>query len=345
MKRTVFPLILTLAFGFFALGQIAPAGAGFDPAGIGRFFHDKIFGTRARRRHRAHGRARPAPEALYPVTFKKTGSLPLPRFRPAALSVQAPPATAARTVPLPRPRPEKIARKNSPGEAVAITGTGKVVVRLEKLGKERDPNASAKLVPNENATWNPREIREAQKRCAIILAATNIAAKPLSPIGGPGGCGVAAPLMVSALGAVEVTPPVKINCTLAAAAYKWITDVVQPAARRHLGAPVVGIRQFSGYACRRRIGITKGPVRISEHSFGNAIDVAWFVLADGRKVSVLHDWGGISALFNKKAAFLREVHKKACGIFSTVLGPEANAAHKNHFHFDLGRGGRYKYCH
>jgi hypothetical protein len=35
------------------------------------------------------------------------------------------------------------------------------------------------------------------------------------------------------------------------------------------------------------------------------------------------------------AQFLRTVHRSACQIFGTVLGPEANAAHNNHFHLDM----------
>jgi hypothetical protein len=36
-----------------------------------------------------------------------------------------------------------------------------------------------------------------------------------------------------------------------------------------------------------------------------------------------------------KMDFLREAHQAACKIFGTVLGPEANTAHKNHFHVDM----------
>jgi hypothetical protein len=37
----------------------------------------------------------------------------------------------------------------------------------------------------------------------------------------------------------------------------------------------------------------------------------------------------------EKTEFLREAHRAACKIFGTVLGPEANSAHKNHFHVDM----------
>ena len=42
--------------------------------------------------------------------------------------------------------------------------------------------------------------------------------------------------------------------------------------------------------------------------------------------------------------FLHRVHAKACGIFGTVLGPEANNAHRNHFHFDLIKRRHRAFC-
>ncbi len=45
-----------------------------------------------------------------------------------------------------------------------------------------------------------------------------------------------------------------------------------------------------------------------------------------------------------KAVFLREAHKSACRIFGTVLGPEANNAHRNHFHVDLAPRKRSNFC-
>jgi hypothetical protein len=50
------------------------------------------------------------------------------------------------------------------------------------------------------------------------------------------------------------------------------------------------------------------------------------------------------AVVTKEGAFLRRLHRGACGIFSTVLGPEANEAHRNHFHFDLAARRRNAFC-
>jgi hypothetical protein len=73
----------------------------------------------------------------------------------------------------------------------------------------------------------------------------------------------------------------------------------------------------------------------SEHATGNAIDIAAFVLEDGRRISVLGDWEAEG----EKARFLKAVRDDACDIFATVLSPDYNAAHADHFHFD--QGGRW----
>jgi len=48
---------------------------------------------------------------------------------------------------------------------------------------------------------------------------------------------------------------------------------------------------------------------------------------------------------NARQKFLRVLYTSGCQRFATALGPEANEAHRNHFHFDLAdRGGRGSYC-
>ncbi len=122
---------------------------------------------------------------------------------------------------------------------------------------------------------------------------------------------------------------------------RWIKDIVQPAARSTFGERVVKLRIAASYACRGRDN--RRGAKISEHAFGNALDVSAFTLASGRVVEVEGGWNG----GRKEISFLKQVHGKACGTFTTVLGPNANAAHRNHFHFDLGkhgRSGKGKYC-
>ncbi|WP_291001029.1 extensin family protein [Hyphomicrobium sp.] len=44
------------------------------------------------------------------------------------------------------------------------------------------------------------------------------------------------------------------------------------------------------------------------------------------------------------ARFLRQAHAAACRIFGTTLGPEANEAHRNHFHVDMAERKIKKIC-
>lgn len=123
------------------------------------------------------------------------------------------------------------------------------------------------------------------------------------------------------------------SCPVVAAFRLWEWQVVQPAAQRLYGQPVRSIRHFGSYSCRRIYGRRQGD--FSEHATADAIDIAAFVLEDGQQVSVLNDWKGEG----KAAEFLRAVRDGACGLFSTVLSPDYNAAHRDHFHLDQAERG------
>lgn len=124
-----------------------------------------------------------------------------------------------------------------------------------------------------------------------------------------------------------------IACPVAAALAVWEREIVQPAAERHLGARVAGIDHFGSYSCRRLYGRSTG--EWSEHARANAVDIAAFRLADGRRVSIVNDWEGTAG----EQAFLRAVRDGACKLFATVLGPDYNAAHRDHFHLDQANRG------
>lgn len=118
------------------------------------------------------------------------------------------------------------------------------------------------------------------------------------------------------------------SCPVAAALALWEWHVVQPAAIEHFGTEVAAIDHFGSYSCRRLYGRSEGAW--SEHASANAVDIAGFRLADGTRISVLGDWDEDGP----RAAFLREVRDGACKLFATVLSPDYNAAHRDHFHFD-----------
>lgn len=129
------------------------------------------------------------------------------------------------------------------------------------------------------------------------------------------------------------------TCAVNAGIAWWLRHGVQPAAESLLGTRVVGIEHLGTASCRRIGGGDTG--NWSEHATGNAIDIAAFVLADGRRISVLRDWDGSGS----EAAFLRAVRDRGCDVFGTVLSPDYNAAHADHLHLDqAGRGRGWSFC-
>jgi len=119
-----------------------------------------------------------------------------------------------------------------------------------------------------------------------------------------------------------------VTCPLANTFASWARFGVDRAARQVLGSPLVRIETMGSYNCRN----VAGTARKSAHATAAAIDVAGFVLADGRRISVVDDWSNGTA---EERQFLRLVHASACKRFGTTLGPAYNAAHRDHLHVEL----------
>ncbi|MDM7956868.1 extensin family protein [Blastomonas sp.] len=124
-----------------------------------------------------------------------------------------------------------------------------------------------------------------------------------------------------------------VRCELAQRFAGWAQFGIARAAEQTLGSPLVRIETMGSYACRN----IAGSVKLSQHAHANAIDIAAFVLADGRRITVKQGWNGS----NQERAFLRTIHASACKRFGTVLGPDYNAAHRDHLHVDMSGQG---YC-
>lgn len=122
-----------------------------------------------------------------------------------------------------------------------------------------------------------------------------------------------------------------MTCKQALAYAFWTRHVVQPAAKAELGEPIVRIDHYGTYACRNVYGRAEG--RKSEHAFANALDVAAFRTASGKRATVLGDFRDDEP----KGRFLRRVRDGACDWFRAVLSPDYNAAHRDHLHLDRGR--------
>lgn len=123
---------------------------------------------------------------------------------------------------------------------------------------------------------------------------------------------------------------VKATCPLVAALVLWERHVLQPAAQTHLSQPINRVEHFGIFSCRN----IRGSTRRSQHASANAIDIGGFRLQGGAVISVRQHWES-----KQYGPFLRAVHQQSCGLFKSVLGPEYNAAHADHFHLDMGRWG------
>ncbi|WP_333835977.1 extensin family protein [Novosphingobium sp.] len=120
-----------------------------------------------------------------------------------------------------------------------------------------------------------------------------------------------------------------VTCQLATTLQGWARFGVDRAAQAILGSPLVKIETMGSYNCRN----VAGTARKSAHATANAIDVSGFLLADGRRVTVLRDWRDADP---QTRAFLRTVRDSACKRFGTVLSPDYNAAHRDHLHLEVG---------
>jgi hypothetical protein len=167
----------------------------------------------------------------------------------------------------------------------------------------------------------------------------------VQPIGsiGRGQCYIARPfeMHAAAQGAIRFEPAAKLRCQMVPSVKTWVAEVLRPAARRYLGSEVVKLSIAGSYGCRMRNH--KVGAKLSEHGRANALDISKFHLANGQVVTVKRGWRGPES----HRRFLRYVRRGACEHFSTVLSPDADRYHHDHFHFDLashGRRGTYRVC-
>ena len=152
-----------------------------------------------------------------------------------------------------------------------------------------------------------------------------------------GGCSMIGTVKLTDVG-IPVTNLGQMKCRLAERFAAWAGAAVQNAANVWLDSTVAKIESFGTYSCRP-INHREG-ARLSEHGRANAVDISAFVLANGRRITVKDGWNGGDPAVRD---FLRAVHKAACRRFSIVIGPDGDANHRDHLHFDMGGNGPY--CH
>jgi len=189
----------------------------------------------------------------------------------------------------------------------------------------------APLVDREGAVPMPAE----EVACRDRLRAANVKFVEEAPLSDPLGCAAPYPIKLQNLGPdFGIKPDAVLNCRMAEAVVGFTRDVIAPAAVQEFETRLKGLRQASGYVCRPRNGSQK----LSEHAFGNALDISSFLLEDGSEVTVE------ATREPDRSVFLSKLRSAACGPFKTVLGPGSDADHALHFHFDLAqrrRGGTF----
>ncbi|MGE0848628.1 MAG: extensin family protein [Hyphomicrobiaceae bacterium] len=195
---------------------------------------------------------------------------------------------------------DALAQTPAPPKAAATQVTPAANRSAQWPVKLSDAKGAADAAPV--ATWSQQEVEAAQARCAVLLKNLSAVAEPEAPLREGSECGTPAPMRLKSLGRSQVafSPPPVVTCELIAVLAEWLERDVQPAARKHLGAPVARIQTMSSYSCRNAYGRARG--RISEHGRANALDIASFVTARGQAAAVIADWGPTARQIAAQAA-------------------------------------------
>lgn len=179
--------------------------------------------------------------------------------------------------------------------------------------------------------WRIAELKRDRALCARVLRPPVISAQAVSVNPIKNGCGWENAVRISSAGGASLSVGT-VSCEVAAGIAMWLAHEVQPLAREIFGSRVASVQHMGTYACRNVLGRKMWTTVRSEHATANALDVSAFTLANGRQISVARHWSGTGP----EARFLREIHARACRYFRVAIGPEFNALHRDHFHYDRG---------
>ncbi len=185
--------------------------------------------------------------------------------------------------------------------------------------------------------WRIAELKRDRDLCSRVLRAPLIAATPVRENPIKDGCGWENAVRISSAGGASLSVGT-VSCEVAAGIAMWLAHEVQPLAQEIFGSRVTSVQHMGTYSCRNVLGRKWWFPARSQHAMANALDVSAFTLANGRQISVLRHWSGTGS----EARFLREIHARACRYFRVAIGPEYNALHRDHFHYDRGALSRCK---
>lgn len=173
-------------------------------------------------------------------------------------------------------------------------------------------------------------IKSDPELCYSLLDKAGIGYTPMETAAGTDRCPLNRALVLDQSIYPYSVAPLRMSCVTTSALYIWEHNVVRPTADEILGSSVDEVLTYGSFSCRNIAGTN----RLSEHGRANAIDIRGFRLEDGSEINVRQHWREDS----DRGAFLKAVHDGGCKVFSVVLGPDYNAAHADHFHFDMGAG-------
>ncbi|MEM1133204.1 MAG: extensin family protein [Pseudomonadota bacterium] len=227
----------------------------------------------------------------------------------------------------------------APLAALLLSGCGAIP---QIAGRGNDAPARPASASSAASPASRIAVNASTRQCHSALKKADVTFTPLPDRYLDGGCTQLGSVRMASLdlsrflrggGELAVANLGPVTCPMAERFAGWAQYGAARAARQILGSDLVRIETMGSYSCRR----IAGSLRLSQHAHANAIDVSAFVLADGRRISVKQGWNGS----RKEREFLRTVHKSACKRFGTVLGPEFNAAHRDHFHLDMAQNNGY----
>ncbi len=249
--------------------------------------------------------------------------------------------TTPETVPTPPARPEAAA-------AAALQDRPRILLPDDAPVKADEPPAAAaraEAVPAADTAITPTRPVETEaefEACAMALDELGVGYRRAAEVSDPedATCGIARPVTVSEIvPGVALLPEATLRCETALELAQWVASFAIPAASGLERGALTGIEQGTDYLCRRRNGDPEEV--LSEHAFGNAIDIMAFRFGDGSTVKVQpREREGSMA-----EAFQDAARATACLGFTTVLGPGTDAAHADHLHLDVkARSGDFRLC-
>lgn len=244
----------------------------------------------------------------------------------------------AKIRPKPRPPTQTTTQTTAPMVSLSNTTTAAVFgdraltrsLRPLPRPKQRVMQATAPLV---TALPTPKPAGRKGSICGVKA----IKGQALSSIPGKlSGCGLSKPMRVTEVSGVRLSQGAIMDCTTAKALNSWVRNGVFPAVGRLGGGPAE-LKVIAHYSCRTRNN--KPGAKISEHGRGRAVDIAGVTLKNGAFLSVLKGWRD-----PVQGKALKAMHASACGPFGTVLGPNSDKYHKDHFHLDTAKYRSGSYC-